>query len=143
MDVDPVHEWARDAGQVALDGEGFAGAGPAGIPEVATGNTPALPFCHVRLKGQKPPAGGYPTELRTIGDHIRKRRLDLGLRQKDLAELLGVNVNTVTNWELGRSQPVLPAIPRLIQFLGHSPFPKPKSFSERLKGYPRLHGLKP
>jgi transcriptional regulator with XRE-family HTH domain len=39
----------------------------------------------------------YPDALVTLGDHIRKRRLDLGLRQRDVAAQFGVNVNTVTN----------------------------------------------
>src|SRR5712691_8111311 len=46
---------------------------------------PALPFCHVRLQAQKPLAAAYPRELWTLGDRVRKRRLDLGLRQKDVA----------------------------------------------------------
>ena len=37
---------------------------------------PALPFCHVRLSGPKPLPKAYPKHLKTLGDHIRKRRLD-------------------------------------------------------------------
>src|ERR1041384_3283093 len=55
----------------------------------------ALPFCFVCLKGQEPLPGAYPRELRTLGDRLRKRRLDLGLRQKDVAGLLEVDEMTV------------------------------------------------
>lgn len=44
-----------------------------------------MPCCHVHLQGQKRSPLGYPRELRTIGDHLRKRRLDLGLLQREVA----------------------------------------------------------
>ncbi|MBI4410044.1 MAG: helix-turn-helix transcriptional regulator [Gemmatimonadetes bacterium] len=74
------------------------------------------------MRGQKPLPEAHPRELLSIGDHVRKRRLDLGLRQKDLARRLGVNVNTVTNWEVGRSTPALWHVPGIIRFLGYEPF---------------------
>ena len=40
---------------------------------------------------------GYPVELRSIGDHIRKRRLDLGLLQIEVAVQIGVTESTVWN----------------------------------------------
>jgi transcriptional regulator with XRE-family HTH domain len=47
----------------------------------------------------------YPKELRTLGDHLRKRRLDLGLLQRQVAEQLGVDKTTVYNWESHRTAP--------------------------------------
>jgi transcriptional regulator with XRE-family HTH domain len=76
-----------------------------------------------------------------LGDHIRKRRLDLGLRQKDLARLLKANVNTVTNWEVGRSTPALRHVPGIIRFLGYVPFSGGDTLPERLVAYRRIHGL--
>jgi DNA-binding XRE family transcriptional regulator len=38
----------------------------------------------------------------TFGEKIRKFRLEQGLRQKDLAIVLGVNETTIVNWELDR-----------------------------------------
>ena len=65
--------------------------------------TLALPFCHVRLKSPKPhPNSRYPKELNTLGDHLRKRRLDLDLVQKDVNRILGVDKTTITNWENNR-----------------------------------------
>jgi ribosome-binding protein aMBF1 (putative translation factor) len=80
-----------------------------------------LPFCHVRLRGQKPLPASYPKELKTLGDRIRMRRLDLGLRQRDVAQLLGVHVTTVTNWEVGRSEPATRHVPTVSSFLGDGP----------------------
>ena len=41
----------------------------------------------------------------TIADGIRQRRLELGLRQRDLAEQLGVARSTVQRWEQGKCEP--------------------------------------
>ena len=51
----------------------------------------ALPFCHVTLRGQKPLPPGYPTHPKTLGDHLRKQRLDLGISQRELGGRLGVS----------------------------------------------------
>jgi transcriptional regulator with XRE-family HTH domain len=44
---------------------------------------------------------GYPTDPKTIGEMIRKRRLDLGLRQIDAAKMIGCDEMSVVNWEKG------------------------------------------
>jgi len=64
-----------------------------------------LPFCHVHLRGQKPLPAGFPKELSTLGDHLRKRRLEVGLLQREVAAHLGVNKTTVYNWERHRTNP--------------------------------------
>jgi transcriptional regulator with XRE-family HTH domain len=61
--------------------------------------------------------------LRTIGDHLRKRRLGLGLLQREFAERLGVTESTVTNWELNRTTPALRFLPAIIALLGFDPRP--------------------
>jgi DNA-binding XRE family transcriptional regulator len=80
-----------------------------------------LPFCHIQLAARKPLPPAYPSELRTLGDHLRKRRLDLGLLQCDVAEKLQVNPMTVCNWETNRTSPQLRFMPRIIAFLGYNP----------------------
>lgn len=45
----------------------------------------------------------YPA--RTYGERIRQKRLELGLRQVDLAKLLEVSEMSVVGWEKGRAQP--------------------------------------
>ncbi len=56
-----------------------------------------------------------------MGNHLRKRRLDLGILQKDVAQKIGVNKATITNWELNHNFPKLRYIPVIIEFLGYWP----------------------
>lgn len=79
------------------------------------------PICKIILKAKKPCHKPYPKELITYGDHIRKKRLDLNLLQKEVAEILHVTEDTITGWESGRSNPMTHYIPRIISFLGYSP----------------------
>jgi len=59
--------------------------------------------------------------LRTLGDHLRKRRLDLGLLQCEVAQRLQVNQMTISNWETNRTSPQRRFIPRIISLLGYNP----------------------
>ena len=83
----------------------------------------ALPFCKSEQKTEKPKPKGYPLEPKTIGDHIKKRRLDLKLFQHHVAEQLGVHKTTIHNWERNFNSPDRRLVPRIIQFLRYSPFP--------------------
>lgn len=69
----------------------------------------------------KPVALSYPDALETIGHHIKTRRLDFGLYQKDVARQLGVKTETVTSWERNYTAPKLSLIPWVITFLGYDP----------------------
>ena len=91
-----------------------------------------LPFCHLAFEGERPLPSAYPEEMTTIGDHIRKRRLDLGLLQKQVSGCIGVNVCTVTNWELNHSEPTRRYVPTIIQFLAYTPFPLSEWYPEQL-----------
>jgi transcriptional regulator with XRE-family HTH domain len=83
---------------------------------------------------------GYPLELAKIGDHIRKRRLDLGLLQIEVAATIGVSENTVWNWEHG-TEPELIHIPKIIEFLGYVPFDCPEDPIGKLKYFKQVKGL--
>ena len=96
---------------------------------------PALPFCKVRLKGQRPKSAAYPRQINTLGDHVRKRRLELGLFQRQVAELIGADKMTIANWEGQRSHPALIFMPALIRFLGYNPLPESDTLAGRLKRY--------
>jgi len=65
-----------------------------------------------------------PTEPKTIGDHIRKRRLSLKLLQREVAEQIGVDATSVFNWEANNCQPELRHIPAIIAFIGYNPLPE-------------------
>ena len=101
-----------------------------------------MPFCHLAFQEKKPLSGAYPKELSTLGDHLRKRRLDLALTQRDVAHRLGADEASVWNWEKNRSSPALRFIPRIIAFLGYEPDEtKPMSLSQRIVAFRRLRGL--
>ena len=93
------------------------------------------------MRGQKPPPATYPTELHTVGDHLRKRRFDFGLLQGEAAERIGVDTSTVTNWELGHATPALRWLPAIIQFLGYDPQPHPETVGQALKRHRHGHGI--
>jgi transcriptional regulator with XRE-family HTH domain len=84
----------------------------------------ALPFGKLRLTAKKPLNSLYPQTLTTLGDHIRKRRLDLGLGQKALSIRLGVDQSSITNWELNQRAPGIRFYPRIHAFLEYCPLPE-------------------
>ena len=80
--------------------------------------------------------------MKTLGDHLRKKRLDLKLLQKDAALILGVEAATIWNWENNYSSPKLHHIPRIIKFLGYVPLnTHAKTLGERIVNYRRLSGM--
>lgn len=103
-----------------------------------------MPFIKLQLKAKKPENPAYPKTLTTLGDHIRKRRLDLGLWQKEVAATLGVTTSAVTNWEKNRVTPYFTYLPKIIAFLGYTPAPFDKiggNIIEQIKLYRLTHGL--
>lgn len=58
----------------------------------------------------------------TIADKLLNRRLELHLLQKEVAQILYVTEDTITNWELGRYEPQVQHYPAIISFLGYFPF---------------------
>ena len=96
----------------------------------------ALPCTHLTLKTLKPRDPAYPEDLTTLGDHIRKRRLDLGLLQKDVAVIVNATTSSVTNWEKNRTSPRLYLLPKIIGFLGYDPVRgNATTLGEKIKQY--------
>ena len=48
----------------------------------------------------------YPENPRTLGETVRKARIDKGLVIKELARLVGADEMTVANWELRNRRPI-------------------------------------
>ena len=57
----------------------------------------------------------------TIGEHIKKRRLELGFEQEQVAAEVGVTWLSVSNWERGIYRPAKKAMVPIIAFLGYDP----------------------
>lgn len=102
-----------------------------------------LPFCHLTLRAGKPKDSRYPKESKTIGDRLKARRLDLGLRQRDVAKVLGVSPSSVRHWELGQKVPKLQYQPVLGGFLGEelSAIEPGATFPHTLRAARRAMGL--
>ena len=61
-------------------------------------------------------------EPKTLGEFIRKRRLENDLFAKELANLIGVTEDTILNWEKGRTYPSQRKIILLKEHLDIDPF---------------------
>ena len=61
---------------------------------------------------------------KTIGQHLRQRRLTLKLCLAEAAPQMGVSVPTLGLWELGRAFPKHRYHEKIVVYLGYNPFPK-------------------
>ena len=80
-----------------------------------------LIFASIELNAPKPLPIGLPANPKTIGEHIRKVRMERGLFQKDVAKIIGVETCTLENWERNRTKPFLELLPSIFGFLGYVP----------------------
>jgi len=68
--------------------------------------------------------------------------MDLGLRQSDVAERIGVWTSTVNYWENNHFNPEVQYVPPIVAFLGYDPSrPPPASFPLQLKAARIAAGL--
>jgi transcriptional regulator with XRE-family HTH domain len=100
-----------------------------------------LPFCCFSLKAKKPQSNQYPKSLSTIGDHLRKKRLDLGLLQREVALLLGSTECSVYYWETNRTTPTLTYLSAIVKFLGYCPYDPAWSPGETLAMARQYRGM--
>ena len=78
-------------------------------------------FASVVIRAEKRKPEGYIESPQTVGEHIRKVRLDRGLFQKEVAQILNVNTTSIENWESGRRTPKTKQLTAIIDFLGFIP----------------------
>ncbi len=136
----------READRRSWNNSGFSGS-PYILPlkkvmQTMHFHTLTLPFCHLTLKAQKPLPSDYPLQIKSLGDHIRKRRLDLKIFQKEAAKKIGVDETTIWFWENNRVEPSISFIPKIIDFLGYIPFKtKYNNLEEKIIAFRRIHGL--
>jgi transcriptional regulator with XRE-family HTH domain len=56
--------------------------------------------------------------MKTIGQAIKERRGVLNITQRELAEIAGVGINTLTKIERGEANPSLSVLGRILDALG-------------------------
>lgn len=86
----------------------------------------------------KLPAIQNPT---TIGEMIRKRRLDMRLMQAEVAKIVGCDTTTITNWEKGHSATRTNHLAGVVRILGFNPLPTGNTIAERLVTHRKARGL--
>ncbi len=91
-----------------------------------------LPYYRWSLTAGRP-IRGYPGQLEHLGHHLLRRRLDLGLQQKQAAEVLGTGAWNLRNWETNRHEIEIRFMPAVIAFLGYDPLPKPRTRGEAVR----------
>jgi transcriptional regulator with XRE-family HTH domain len=92
----------------------------------------------LRLKALKPKEMDF--EPQTLGEHLKRCRLQRELSQSELARTLGVDASTILNWEKGYARPPVKAMPGILGFLRYDPSPEPKSLPELLMAKRRTQG---
>lgn len=90
-----------------------------------------MPYYRWSLRGARPKPG-YPKELKSLGDQLRARRLDLALSQTEASGRLGVDPSTIRNWENGRTEIEVRFYPALFEFLGSIPLREPMTLGEAI-----------
>jgi transcriptional regulator with XRE-family HTH domain len=83
----------------------------------------------------------YPKVLKTLGDHLRKKRLDLKLLQKQVAQIIGFDEASIWNWENNLTKPSLRAVPKIIEFLGYKPPEIETTLGQKISTARWLRGL--
>jgi transcriptional regulator with XRE-family HTH domain len=76
-----------------------------------------------------------------LGEHLKKRRRELGLLQREAANRMGIGTDTYANWEKGKTEPVAAQFRPVVELLGYDPTPAPKTLAERLKAKRRELGV--
>jgi len=82
-----------------------------------------------------------PEKLETLGDHLRATRLARRLKQREVADKIGVKRGTVNKWERNAGTPRAQDVPGILEFLGYDPLPEPGCFSERMKDWRLRNGF--
>lgn len=82
---------------------------------------PALPFSKMTLTTNKPLKYKQIENPATLGERLRNERIRISMYQKDLAELMNVTEDTITNWELNKNIPSKRHMAKVFKFLSYIP----------------------
>jgi transcriptional regulator with XRE-family HTH domain len=118
-----------------------SGAVPVGqreqFPETRSLFLPDVPLTLKALRKKD-----YSEDPQTLGEHLRTRRKELGLLQREAGERMGVSAETVANWEKNKTRPIIPSqFKPVVALLGYDPSPAPRSLAERLEAKRRRLGI--
>ena len=89
-----------------------------------------LGICHRRIVTRRPLNSQhfrrlrqYPANPKTIGEHLRKKRIDLSLSMTQLAGKLGLRItdSAIEKWEKNQNCPTEAHRKQIIEFLGFDP----------------------
>jgi transcriptional regulator with XRE-family HTH domain len=99
---------------------------------------PFFGWAPLTVKAQK--LKDYSPAPQILGEHLKKRRKEHGLLQREAAARMGIGIDTYANWENGRTKPVAAQFRPVVQFLGYDPTPEAKTLAERLEAKRRVLG---
>jgi DNA-binding transcriptional regulator YiaG len=68
-----------------------------------------------------------PARPKTLGEQIKRHRLELRLRQKDVAVLIGISSVSLSSWERGITSPSRRWRKKILEFLECAPPPVRKT----------------
>ncbi|MSU53058.1 MAG: helix-turn-helix domain-containing protein [Opitutaceae bacterium] len=88
-----------------------------------------MPIYQIEIRTKRPQIslhcwalkGGAKMSPKTIGEHLKKRRLELNWGQQQVAEVTGYTWLSVSDWERGVNRPTKKAMLPIIAFLGYDP----------------------
>ena len=65
----------------------------------------------------------YPVSPKTLGEHLRKKRVDMQLSMTQLADQLGLGItdSAIEKWEKNQNRPTTEHRDRIVDFLGFDP----------------------
>ena len=98
-----------------------------------------LPGVRLTLKSLR--IKDYSKDPQSLGEHLKNRRRELGLFQREAAGRLGCDVFSYINWEKDRTRPVASRFRPIISFLGYDPTPEPQTLAGRVNAKRRTLGV--
>jgi hypothetical protein len=96
--------------------------------------------CHVTLRGRIP-SPGYPDVPLTVGEHLRRARLDRGLRLCRAASAIDYSVASLASWETGSAAPTARFWPAILAFRGYNPRPEAEGLGGQIRAEREAAGL--
>ena len=101
-----------------------------------------LAFWKLEISIKKPVIQKFKSNPKTLGDHIRKKRIENRELQKVIADRLRISEDTITGWENNRTQPMVHFYPAIIEYLGYLPITiNRKTLGGKIRHYRYIKGF--